>query len=196
MRQRFGLIVVGCCLCVPSMAQQPALTVGTATSVAGRTVTGFIEVPAASDAGTNIPVAVIRGAKPGPTLALVAGAHGTEYASIIALEKLIQELDPAAISGAVIVVPLVNIASAIKYSGNTIQQARLAVGAVAARPYRLAAVEQAIAGKPRSEETAAMAGELAVQGATALRYNAYKIPLMRNLVKRAIRGTGEAARTT
>jgi xanthine dehydrogenase YagS FAD-binding subunit len=92
--------------------------------------------------------------------------------------------------------PLVNIASAIKYSGNTIQQARLAVGAVAARPYRLAAVEQAIAGKPRSEETAAMAGELAVQGATALRYNAYKIPLMRNLVKRAIRGTGEAARTT
>jgi xanthine dehydrogenase YagS FAD-binding subunit len=92
--------------------------------------------------------------------------------------------------------PLVNIASAIKYSGTTIQAARLAVGAVAARPYRLAAVEQALAGKPRTEETAAMAGELAVQGATALRYNAYKIPLMRNLVKRAIRGTGEAARTT
>jgi hypothetical protein len=61
--------------------------------------------------GTNIPVAVIRGLKPGPTLALVAGAHGTEYASIIALEKLIQELNPAEISGTVIVVPLVNIAS-------------------------------------------------------------------------------------
>jgi hypothetical protein len=41
----------------------------------------------------------------------VAGAHGTEYASIIALEKLIQELNPADISGTVIVVPLVNIAS-------------------------------------------------------------------------------------
>jgi len=40
--------------------------------------------------GTNIPVAVILGPKPGPTLALVAGAHGTEYASIIALEKLIR----------------------------------------------------------------------------------------------------------
>jgi xanthine dehydrogenase YagS FAD-binding subunit len=91
--------------------------------------------------------------------------------------------------------PLVNIASAIKYSGTTIQAARLAVGAVAARPYRLAAVEQALAGKPRTEETAAMAGELAVQGATALRYNAYKIPLMRNLVKRAIRGTGQTATT-
>jgi xanthine dehydrogenase YagS FAD-binding subunit len=56
-------------------------------------------------------------------------------------------------------------------------------------------VEQAIAGRPRNEETAAMAGEMAVEGAVALRYNAYKIPLMRNLVKRAIRGTS-AAQTT
>jgi len=45
------------------------------------------------------PVAVIPFPKPGPTLALVAGAHGIEYASIIALEKLIQELNPADISG-------------------------------------------------------------------------------------------------
>ncbi len=65
---------------------------------------------------------------------------------------------------------------------------RLAVGAVAARPLRLTAVEAAVAGKPRNEETANAAGELAVDGATPLRYNAYKIPLMRNLVKRAIRG--------
>jgi xanthine dehydrogenase YagS FAD-binding subunit len=91
--------------------------------------------------------------------------------------------------------PLVNVASAIKFSGSTIQQARIAVGAVAARPLRLATVESAIAGKPRNEETATMAGELAVTGATALRYNGYKIPLMRNLVKRAIRGTGATATT-
>jgi xanthine dehydrogenase YagS FAD-binding subunit len=91
--------------------------------------------------------------------------------------------------------PLVNVASAIKFSGNTIQQMRLAVGAVAARPLRLATVETAVAGKPRNEETAAMAGELAITGATALRYNGYKIPLMRNLVKRAIRGTGQATTT-
>src|SRR3954466_7373629 len=63
--------------------------------------------------------------------------------------------------------PLVNIASAIKFSGNTIQQARLAVGAVAARPYRLANVEAAIAGQPRNEQTATMAGQMAVEGATA-----------------------------
>jgi xanthine dehydrogenase YagS FAD-binding subunit len=91
--------------------------------------------------------------------------------------------------------PLVNVASAIKFSGNTIQQARIAVGAVAARPLRLARVEAAIAGQPRNEATATMAGQLAIEGATALRYNGYKIPLMRNLVKRAIRGTGAAATT-
>jgi xanthine dehydrogenase YagS FAD-binding subunit len=91
--------------------------------------------------------------------------------------------------------PLVNVASAMKFSGTTIQQARIAVGAVAARPLRLTTVEAAIAGKPRSEETAAMAGDLAIDGATPLRYNGYKIPLMRNLVKRAIRGTGTQVTT-
>src|SRR5438552_4240490 len=73
--------------------------------------------------------------------------------------------------------PLVNVASAIKFSGTTIQAARIAVGAVAARPLRLARVEQAIAGKPRTEETADLAGTLAVDGAVPLRYNGYKIPL-------------------
>ena len=91
--------------------------------------------------------------------------------------------------------PLVNVASAMKASGGTIQQLRLAVGAVAATPLRLTAVETAVAGKPRNEETADMAGRLAVEGAQPLRYNGYKIPLMRNLVKRAIRGTGQQATT-
>ncbi len=54
---------------------------------------------------------VINGAKPGPMLALVTGAHGTEYVSIIAVEKLIGQLDPAQISGTVILLPLVNIPS-------------------------------------------------------------------------------------
>ena len=91
--------------------------------------------------------------------------------------------------------PLVNVASAMKASGGTIQQLRLAVGAVAATPLRLTAVETAVAGRPRNEETADMAGRLAVEGAQPLRYNGYKIPLMRNLVKRAIRGTGTSATT-
>ena len=87
--------------------------------------------------------------------------------------------------------PLVNIAAALKVSGGTISGSRFVVNAVAAHPMRLTAVENAIAGKPRNEETAAMAGELAVQGARALAHNGYKIPLMKNLVKRAIRGEAQ-----
>ena len=87
---------------------------------------------------------------------------------------------------------LVNVASAMKTTGGTIQTLRLAVGAVAARPLRLVAVEAAVAGQPRNEETATRAGALAIAGAVTLRYNAYKVPLMRNLVKRAIRGVPTA----
>src|SRR2546425_2035491 len=86
-------------------------TVGTATAARGQKATGTIEVPAGSDAALSIPVAVFHGAKPGPVLALVAGAHGTEYTSIIALEKLIGTLNPADVAGTVIIVPLINIQS-------------------------------------------------------------------------------------
>jgi xanthine dehydrogenase YagS FAD-binding subunit len=85
--------------------------------------------------------------------------------------------------------PLLNVAAATKYSGTTIQSIRLAVNAAAARPLRLTAVEQAVTGKPRNEQTAELAGQLAIQGAEPLQHNAYKVPLMQNLVKRAIRGT-------
>jgi xanthine dehydrogenase YagS FAD-binding subunit len=84
--------------------------------------------------------------------------------------------------------PLLNIASAMKTSGQTIESMRIAVNAVAARPVRMELVERFVAGKPRNEETAAAAGEIAVTGALPLTHNAYKIPLLRNLVKRAIRG--------
>jgi xanthine dehydrogenase YagS FAD-binding subunit len=84
--------------------------------------------------------------------------------------------------------PLVNVASALVVSGDKIERARLVVNAVAATPRRLKNVETAIIGRARNEETADMAGKMAVEGAQTLRHNAYKVPLMRNLVKRAIRG--------
>jgi xanthine dehydrogenase YagS FAD-binding subunit len=86
--------------------------------------------------------------------------------------------------------PLLNVASAARFSGGNIQSIRIVINAAAARPLRLHAVEAAVIGKPRNEQTAVLAGELAIEGAQALRHNGYKIPLMRNLVKRAIRGNG------
>ena len=94
-----------------SLHAQTRFSVGTASAAPGQKANGFIEVPAGVDAGTNIPVVLVNGAKPGPVLALVTGAHGTEYVSIIAVEKLIGELDPAQVSGTVILLPLVNITS-------------------------------------------------------------------------------------
>jgi xanthine dehydrogenase YagS FAD-binding subunit len=91
--------------------------------------------------------------------------------------------------------PLVNVASAIRANGDTIGEMRLVVNAVAATPKRLRQVESAVIGKPRNEETARLAGDLAVQGAAVLKHNGYKVPLMRNLVKRAIRGVPGAATT-
>ena len=84
--------------------------------------------------------------------------------------------------------PIVNVAAALVVADGKIQRSRIAVNAVAAHPMRLTSVEAAIAGKPHNEETARMAGELAVRGAQPLAHNEYKIPLMRNLVKRAIHG--------
>jgi xanthine dehydrogenase YagS FAD-binding subunit len=83
---------------------------------------------------------------------------------------------------------LVNVAAAVVTSGSVIERIRLVVNGVAAHPVRLTAVEAAVQGKPRNEETAELAGQVAIRGAQPLQYNGYKVPLMSNLVKRAIRG--------
>ncbi len=108
---RFVLTVLAGLLALAARAQEADFAVGTASAAPGQKATGFIEVPAGVDAATSIPVVVVHGAKPGRVLAIVSGAHGTEYTSIIAVERLITLLDPAEMSGTVILVPLVNVAS-------------------------------------------------------------------------------------
>jgi len=88
--------------------------------------------------------------------------------------------------------PLLNVASAMVVSNGNIDRIRIAVNGAAARPLRLKLVEDAVQGKPPNAATGEMAGKLAVQGAVPLQFNAYKIPLMRNLVKRTIGGVEEA----
>jgi len=87
---------------------------------------------------------------------------------------------------------LMNVASAMAVSGDRIDRIRIVVNGAAARPLRLKAVEEAVRGKAANAETGEMAGKIAVQGAVPLQFNLYKIPLMRNLVKRAIGGVQEA----
>lgn len=82
---------------------------------------------------------------------------------------------------------LVTVAGAFRASGGRIEAARLVVNGVAPYPVRLHEVEQALTGASVGEETANQAGEMAVQGARPLRHNDYKVALMRNLVRRAVR---------
>ncbi|HYL34426.1 MAG TPA: xanthine dehydrogenase family protein subunit M [Bryobacteraceae bacterium] len=91
---------------------------------------------------------------------------------------------------------LMNVASAMLVSGGNIDRVRVAVNGAAARPLRLKAVEDAVRGKPKNAATGEMAGRLAVQGAVPLQFNAYKIPLMRNLVKRAVAGVEVSTRAS
>ncbi len=83
---------------------------------------------------------------------------------------------------------LINLASAMIVEAGAIKQARIVVGGVAARPLRLKPVEDSLRGEKISEETAELAGQTAIWGAKPLNYNHYKVPLMKNLVKRAVRG--------
>jgi len=108
--QRFSALLVALAP-FTAAAQQGPFTVGSATATAGTTAFGAIAIPAAADSATSIAVAVIRGAKPGPVVSFVAGSHGTEYSSIVAMQQLIGRIDPKALSGTVIVAPLLNVAS-------------------------------------------------------------------------------------
>jgi predicted deacylase len=108
------LCAIATTLASTAAAQQGSLSVGSATASAGTTVYGAISVPAGSDSALEMPIAVIRGAKPGPVVAFVAGAHGTEYTSIIAMQRLISRVDAKSLSGTVIVAPLLNVPSFLK----------------------------------------------------------------------------------
>lgn len=81
---------------------------------------------------------------------------------------------------------LVNVAAAFKVSGGMIEDSRIVVGAVQATPRRVTAVENAIRGQAKNAVTADSVATMATTGARALAHNGFKIPLMQNLVKRAI----------
>ncbi len=107
---------------LPAASELPAprepLSVGSAVAQPGEVASGWIEVPAgAAPAGVDlaavgeamrIPVSVAHGAGPGAVLGLIAGTHGYEYTSILALQQLLPRLDPARMSGSVVLVHMAN----------------------------------------------------------------------------------------
>lgn len=92
-------------------AQVAPLTIGRVTAQAGEKVSTYLDVPPGRDVGTQVPISILRGAKPGPTLALIAGTHGAEVAPILALQRIRQLINPAELSGTVLLVHIANVPS-------------------------------------------------------------------------------------
>jgi predicted deacylase len=85
--------------------------VGAVLAAASGKASGFIDVPAGVDAGTQIPVTVVHGASEGPVVAAIAGTHGYEYPPITALQRVRRLIDPAVLRGTVILVHVANVPS-------------------------------------------------------------------------------------
>jgi uncharacterized protein len=92
----------------PAAAAPQPLKVGGLVAQPGEQASGYLVVPDGVDPGTRIPVSLVNGARPGPVLALVAGTHGSEYTSIVALQRVRARLDPTKLAGAVILVHMAN----------------------------------------------------------------------------------------
>src|SRR3954471_12282687 len=82
--------------------------------------------------------------------------------------------------------PLAAATAVLDMNGQTVRGARIVMGAVAPIPWRSTAAEQALAGKPITEQTAMAAPDAAVQGAKPMTQNGYKVQIARTAVKRAI----------
>ncbi|HEU0316079.1 MAG TPA: hypothetical protein VFR49_02050, partial [Solirubrobacteraceae bacterium] len=90
-----------------------------------------------------------------------------------------------------------SIAAALDVEDGTVRDVRIALGAVAARPWRAHAAEQALTGGPATAEAFAAAADRELAAARPLKHNAYKVPLIRNLiVSELTRLADEAASVT
>ena len=81
---------------------------------------------------------------------------------------------------------LVSAAVALDVSGGTVREVRIAMGGVAPKPWRASAVEAWLHGKPATTENFQAAAELAGQGATTTKDNAFKVKLVQRAVLRGL----------
>ncbi len=95
-------------LFVSPLHAQEVLRVGSVSVVRGTKATGAIHIQDGVDKGLDLPISVVHGKEPGQVLALIAGTHGYEYTSILALQRLLPQLDPTKMKGSVILVHLAN----------------------------------------------------------------------------------------
>jgi uncharacterized protein len=74
----------------------------------GTTQRGFLNIGETPVGPIQVPIVIVHGAKPGPTLCVTAGVHGAEYPGIEAVTQMARQLDAHELSGTVLAVPVVN----------------------------------------------------------------------------------------
>ncbi|ASU32580.1 FAD binding domain-containing protein [Mucilaginibacter xinganensis] len=82
---------------------------------------------------------------------------------------------------------LVSVAAALDISNGTIKNARLAMGGVAHKPWRLFDAEKSLIGKPATEESFKQAAQIAMQGAKGYQYNSFKLKLAPATITEALK---------
>lgn len=112
--QHFALLLAAA---AADLAAQTPLTIAGVTAQPGARASGYLPVPAGVDAATRIPFTIVRGARPGPTLALIGGTHGSEVAPILALQRVRAMVNPAELRGTLLIVHVANLPS---FLGRTI----------------------------------------------------------------------------
>ena len=88
---------------------------------------------------------------------------------------------------------LVSVAAALDMSGGTVRQARIALGGVAHKPWRVPAAEALLAGQPLDDARSQRAAAMLLNGAQGFKDNGFKIKLAQNAIVRALREAGESA---
>lgn len=81
---------------------------------------------------------------------------------------------------------LVSVAAAVEMAGDRVKQARLAMGGVAHKPWRLTEAETFLVGKAANPETFQQAAEIAMRSAQPLEHNAFKVELGKRAIRRAL----------
>ncbi|MFH1156055.1 MAG: FAD-dependent oxidoreductase [Pseudomonadota bacterium] len=82
--------------------------------------------------------------------------------------------------------PIVSLAYSFNMDGKSIKDASIVLGAVAPVPLRAPAVEQYLAGKPASDDTALAAGDVAAKAVKPLAKNAYKVQIVKALLRKML----------
>ena len=90
------------------MSRRETIRIGELAARPGEQVRGFLDIGEAATGPIRLPIVIVNGEGEGPVLCLTAGVHATEYPPIDAVMRLLRELRPAEMNGAVIAVPIAN----------------------------------------------------------------------------------------